>query len=86
MPELASLIACCLGCWRITLNCLDAEVTAKGKTGVEGPLRTTASTGGLKELPGGTGGKVLTLSIIQAHGQPKLVLWASTTANFSSTG
>jgi hypothetical protein len=53
---------------------------------VDTPLGTTVSTGGLSKLPGGSGGKVLSLSILQLHGRPKLVMWALTTANFNSKG
>lgn len=70
----------------VTINCFDAEVTGEGDTGIQRDLQTTVSLGGLKELPGGNGGKVLTLNILPLYGEPKLVMWASTTANFSSKG
>eukprot|EP00883_Tetradesmus_obliquus_P003960 jgi/Sobl393_1/14275/SZX72377.1 len=62
------------------------EMTGEGDIGVKGPFNTTVDTGGLRKLPGGSGGEVLTLSIVHSLGEPKLVLWASTTAKFSSKG
>lgn len=60
---------------------LIAEVTGKGDIGVEGPLPFTVSTTH-RQLPGGTGGKVLALTILKVLEQPRLVTWAVTTAFF----
>lgn len=62
--------------------CVTAEVTGIGDIGVEGPLNFTATTH-LKELPGGDGGKVLSLTILQVLDQPTLMTWTVTTANFA---
>lgn len=82
LPEPSTLYALL----RHFLLLLDAEMTGEGDIGVKGPFNTTVDTGGLRKLPGGSGGEVLTLSIVHSLGEPKLVLWASTTAKFSSKG
>eukprot|EP00878_Enallax_costatus_P014306 GHUV01014964.1.p1 GENE.GHUV01014964.1~~GHUV01014964.1.p1 ORF type:complete len:891 (+),score=167.30 GHUV01014964.1:456-3128(+) len=58
------------------------EVTGKGVSGVEGPLRWTAATTH-KQLPGGKGGMLLWLSPMRIIGQPTLVAVSSTAARFS---
>eukprot|EP00879_Flechtneria_rotunda_P012921 GHRR01013494.1.p1 GENE.GHRR01013494.1~~GHRR01013494.1.p1 ORF type:complete len:1269 (+),score=413.90 GHRR01013494.1:1918-5724(+) len=54
----------------------------KGDADADGPLSWMASTT-LKQLVGGTGGKVLALSLLHIHGKPNMVTWTRTNASFA---
>eukprot|EP00878_Enallax_costatus_P007068 GHUV01007407.1.p1 GENE.GHUV01007407.1~~GHUV01007407.1.p1 ORF type:complete len:480 (+),score=85.04 GHUV01007407.1:927-2366(+) len=58
------------------------EVTGVGDTGVD-PVSFTVSTTH-RPLPGGTGGKTLTLTILKVLKRPTLMTWAVTTAAFAN--
>lgn len=57
-----------------------AVITDKGK---ENGLPVTVSTK-LPKQPGGSGGKVLAINVLQVGGRPVLVLLSSTSARFNS--
>lgn len=60
-----------------------AAVSVMTDTGGSPAKQVTAGTP-LKQQQGGSGGKVLTVNILQVGGKPKLVLLAATSARFSS--
>lgn len=67
----------------MSTSLLTSCAAAIDNTNAHGPLPFTISAK-LPKQQGGTGGRVLTLNILQIGGKPKLVMLAASTAVFSS--